>query len=93
MSRAFVVAGRARTSESEHELKDNDVLSVDMRDVIKQKTIENLLHERAIQRVHGAMYAQPKVYLSYLKAILGFAFPEKIMLQFIEIKATRDLHR
>jgi len=74
------------------ELRDEQSLMVDMRDIMKLGSIGDLIFEKADQRVRDAMYASPKQYFDYLTAVLGFSLPEAVWQGFVEIKATRDLY-
>jgi hypothetical protein len=72
--------------------KERGSHSVDLRDILRLGTLEELISEKAAQRVREAMYAQPKQYFMYIRSVLGFDFEELLIDKFIEIKATRDLY-
>jgi hypothetical protein len=73
-------------------LRDEDVFPIDMRDVIRLQNVDNLILEKANQRVRDAMYGSPSQYFSFQKSVLGFGLPEFVWRGFVEIKATRDLY-
>lgn len=64
--------------------------SVNLRDVIDSKGIEDILFNRAQSRINEAMYASPKQYAAYFEKVTGFDLGPNLD-TYIELKATRDL--
>ena len=59
--------------------------------VIEADDITDVLGSIADSRLQGVFYAEPKEYLGYFESVCGVKLPEKSFLEFVEIKATRDL--
>jgi hypothetical protein len=63
-----------------------------MRDILRLRSVDDLILEKAYQRVRDAMYGSPEQYFSYQKSVLGFEHSETVWRGFVEIKATRDVY-
>jgi hypothetical protein len=66
--------------------------SVNIKDVIRAKSVAQIIQEKATQRVRDAFYAAPEQYFGYHKAVLGFGLSDPVWKTFVEIKATRDVY-
>lgn len=75
-----------------NEVKDEVPLAVDVREVVSAVSLDELIADKANQRVRDASYATPEAYFKYAAKIFGFEFAEPLRLEFSEIKATRDIH-
>lgn len=65
--------------------------SVPISVVIEADDRDEILAEIVDTRLQGVFYAEPKDYLAYFENVTGVSLPEKSFLEFVEIKATRDL--
>lgn len=74
------------------DLAETQSMQIDIRELLKAETLQAVLIEKSAQRARDALYASPKQYADYLKAILDFQIPADILNRYVEIKATRDLH-
>jgi hypothetical protein len=72
-------------------LADGQAYTIDIRDMLKLASLDNIIFEKATQRVRDALYASPRQYCSYLSAILGFELDENLLARFFELKASRDV--
>lgn len=75
-----------------NDIRDDAPLAVDVREVVKAGSLEELIAEKASHRVRDASYAAPDAYFRYAAKVLGFEFDEALRAEFSEIKATRDIH-
>lgn len=75
-----------------NEPREGTSLSIDVREVVNATSLDTLIAEKAAQRVRDAGYAKPESYFSYCAQVFGFEFGEDLRQQYIEIKATRDIH-
>jgi|SRR5208337_242479 len=75
-------------------IKGNEAVSyqVEMREILNSRSIEEIVSNKAEQRVRDALFASPRAYMKYLETVMSFAIPENLMKQFAEIKATRDVY-
>lgn len=75
-----------------NDIREEAPLAVDVREVVKASSLEELIAEKASQRVRDASYATPDTYFKYAAKVLGVEFDEALRAEFSEIKATRDIH-
>jgi len=73
-------------------LKDDQMVPVDVREILKARSLAEIIQEQVSKRVRDAIYATPKQYSTYLASVVGFALPEDLLRRFFEVKATRDVH-
>ncbi|WP_338721400.1 hypothetical protein [Devosia sp. XK-2] len=67
-------------------------VQVDLRDLIQLGSLKKAISRKAAERTREAMYATPAKYEKYTRSIWGFSFDNGTWENFVEIKATRDLH-
>jgi hypothetical protein len=84
--------GKSLISIKGNPLKGENAFPVDMRDIVRLRSVDDLILEKAYQRVRDAMYASPEQYFAYQKSVLGFEYSEAVWRGFVEIKATRDVY-
>lgn len=84
--------GKILISIKGNPLNAENAFPVDMRDIVRLRSVDDLILEKAYQRVRDAMYASPKQYFAYQKSVLGFEHSEVVWREFVEIKATRDVY-
>ena len=59
--------------------------------LLQSSNLEDALNEVIERRLNAISYAPPKAYLEYLGHIVGMETSDLAFMDFIEIKATRDL--
>jgi hypothetical protein len=75
-----------------HKGNESQVYSIELKEVLCYNSIDQIILDRATQRSRDAFFASPRVYIQYLETIMSFKIPETLTMQFIEIKATRDVY-
>ena len=59
--------------------------------LLQSDTLENALAEVIRRRINAVSYAAPKAYLEYLNSVAGITISDPAFLDYIEIKAARDV--
>jgi hypothetical protein len=59
--------------------------------LLQLDNLENVLVEVIRRRINAVSYASPKAYLEYLNAVAGIKTSDPAFLDYVEIKATRDI--
>ncbi|MFL7963513.1 hypothetical protein ACEI36_14880 [Pseudomonas kielensis] len=64
---------------------------IDVTDIIKASSREEIIAGIIEKELASLFYASPLLQMEYFQAVAGISIPEELVLQWVEIKATRDI--
>lgn len=65
---------------------------INISDLLDFSSLEEVIEAQVDKRVQDLLYASPKQYSEYLSNICGISIREKLVEEYAEVKATRDLY-
>ncbi|MFV1439719.1 MULTISPECIES: hypothetical protein, partial [unclassified Phaeobacter] len=66
--------------------------SISLSDLLDYSSMEDLIEDQVEKRVQDLLYASPKQYAEYISAVAGVEIGERLIQEYAEVKATRDLY-